>query len=929
MHPWTTPPTSWPTPPQPANPSSTWPPQSTSMASTPRPPMTWPTTAPLPTSTPQPAFTIELQQFVINSPHSSGTTPTPVEHLFGQPSALHPTWPSSTSPQQTASTMPPLSFASLATAPHAVPAPHLVHATTSPLSPDTTSLHTNLPVFATPMAPTFPTTWPTAPPPSNLPTTPPTPLPGSPYPPRVLQSPPLATTTSTIPPAAPQFTEVKAAPKVPSGKKLDKLRRSAAKASSASPPAAPPEPASTPPSSISAEVATLGSTTQQLVESVRLIQAQQQTILDSQRLHEQRQQLLHQDLPPIGSTPPTPSPTLTPPTPIPTTIPPPAAKARPTEPTAPDHNTTSSIPPAPNPRSSTPPSRRPRSRTRRSRSLRSTTHSHRRPPPHRRADRPRSPLPRHRSSTKHPKDRRTPSPYRRRSPPRRRSPTGPRRHRSNPPPRSRTPLRHPQGHEVILRPAARPSDPNFIPTPDADDSWGDWNHSHYPTDHHRDSTRPRSPVGPPPPEPSSTPPTHVTAPLGAVAFRLPDGDSENSDAAEAFSISQFDKNDIEVSELNAAAADPHRVRCLTELDPNHTVPLRTVLDQPTKILFNNFVDEMFSQLAKPYRTMNDDLVFIKASQATVMNIARAFAQARLLDLNLARRTQAFYVEPENLLTITVPTGLPKKPIYRGEHAGTYMSYHKTSWESVAKILAEDCIRPATWTKNEAGIPTQYPCYGFFGMSSEIADIDELQAYAVKLCTSQLYKIGKGQNPSGLLAICRSPKCMRALSGGNDQIQRLCNLQGIAKGKDGATAMNSSAASICYVASTHSVFQGLITRTPPAVRTSTVTAPSELPANPPADPEPPAPSTTVTDLPEPSDPPSHTHSRSATSHRETTDRATSDYNHHHWSNNSSWRDPTNEHRGNYSSYREGRSRDQHREGYSRSRSSAYDYSKSRW
>ena len=57
-------------------------------------------------------------------------------------------------------------------------------------------------------------------------------------------------------------------------------------------------------------------------------------------------------------------------------------------------------------------------------------------------------------------------------------------------------------------------------------------------------------------------------------------------------------------------------------------------------------------------------------------------------------------------------------------------------------------------------------------------------------------------------------------------------------------MNSSAASVCYVASTHSVFHGLITRTPPAVRTSTVTAPSELPDNPPADPEPPAPSTTA-------------------------------------------------------------------------------------
>ena len=147
-------------------------------------------------------------------------------------------------------------------------------------------------------------------------------------------------------------------------------------------------------------------------------------------------------------------------------------------------------------------------------------------------------------------DRRTPSPYRRRSPPRRRSPAVPRRHRSHPRPRSRTPRRHSRGREVVLRPATRPSNPNFIPTPDADDTWGEWNNSHYPDDHHHGTARPKSPAGPPPPpEPSTNPPTHPAAPLGAVAFRVPDGDSENSDAAEAFSISKFDKNDIELSEL--------------------------------------------------------------------------------------------------------------------------------------------------------------------------------------------------------------------------------------------------------------------------------------------------------------------------------------------------------------------------------------------
>ena len=65
----------------------------------------------------------------------------------------------------------------------------------------------------------------------------------------------------------------------------------------------------------------------------------------------------------------------------------------------------------------------------------------------RRAVRPRSPLPRFRSSTKHDKDRRTPSPYRRRSPPRRRSPVVPRRHRSHPRPRSR--------HLVVVPEAAK------------------------------------------------------------------------------------------------------------------------------------------------------------------------------------------------------------------------------------------------------------------------------------------------------------------------------------------------------------------------------------------------------------------------------------------------------------------------------------------
>ena len=301
--------------------------------------------------------------------------------------------------------------------------------------------------------------------------------------------------------------------------------------------------------------------------------------------------------------------------------------------------------------------------------------------------------------------------------------------------------------------------------------------------------------------------------MGSVSFRVATGDSDESEQEGHFSIATYEPGDTDIEEMKAAAVDPERIQCVTELGSSHVVSIRTELDNPTKLLYNNFIDEMFNQLAKPYITDADETVHIKASRATVGNIAKACAQARLLDLNLARRTRGFFVEPECLLTITVPTGLPRKDIYKGEHSGTYISYHKTSWESVAKILVENCVRPASWAKNEAGIPMQFPCYGFFGYSFEIADPQDLKPWPIRVCTSNLYKIGKGQNPSGILATCRSPKLIRAQSWGNDQIQRLCAIAGIAKGKDGATAMNSKCASVSYVASTHPVFPQLITKAP--------------------------------------------------------------------------------------------------------------------
>ena len=131
-------------------------------------------------------------------------------------------------------------------------------------------------------------------------------------------------------------------------------------------------------------------------------------------------------------------------------------------------------------------------------------------------------------------------------------------------------------------------------------------------------------------------------------------------------------------------------------------------------------------------------------------------------------------------------------------------------------------------------------------------------------------------------------------------------------------MNSSAASICYVASTHSVFPGLITR-----QTAETNAPTEHPDDHarPVRPDPPA------NAPELLEPPPDD-SRDTPGHHETAASGSRDHARRSWHDTAPWDNSTYSRRDRRSSYHEGHSRDQHREGRPRSRHSTY-HSKSRW
>jgi hypothetical protein len=144
--------------------------------------------------------------------------------------------------------------------------------------------------------------------------------------------------------------------------------------------------------------------------------------------------------------------------------------------------------------------------------------------------------------------------------------------------------------------------------------------------------------------------------------------------------------------------------------------------------------------------------------------SRCYARADRLDLNLARQTRGYYIEPENLLTITVPKQICLQRMHF--QRGGIRHFRKLSPNELGLSRQNICIRPASWSKNEQNIPNQFPCYGFFGYSTEITDPNDLGHWAVKICTSNLYKIGKGQIPTGLIATCRSPKLSRYSAGRN-------------------------------------------------------------------------------------------------------------------------------------------------------------------
>ena len=160
--------------------------------------------------------------------------------------------------------------------------------------------------------------------------------------------------------------------------------------------------------------------------------------------------------------------------------------------------------------------------------------------------------------------------------------------------------------------------------------------------------------------------------------------------------------------------------------------------------------------------------------------------------------------------MAVPTDFPLKKPWTSQGNCKYAFYHKTDWATVPKILSEQLVRPADWTRDSEGVPQQFPSYGPFGMVCEVNSVHApLNHHAACQLSNRIYKIGKGQLTSGILGFFQCPEMTKHLAGGNDQVQRGAKLTGGSK-NDHAAVPRSEILSVAYVATTQNLPDHLIT-----------------------------------------------------------------------------------------------------------------------
>ena len=180
----------------------------------------------------------------------------------------------------------------------------------------------------------------------------------------------------------------------------------------------------------------------------------------------------------------------------------------------------------------------------------------------------------------------------------------------------------------------------------------------------------------------------------------------------------------------------------------------------------------------------------KAPQTVIGNMTSVFAQSGRMSTEQARGSYTFEIRAMELFGLFVPTNFRSKPPFDGIGANVYHIIHGTSTKGASTILAEEMIRPGDFTINRDYAQCQYPSYGFYS-AGEIASKTCKFSSNIEELSRKILKIGKGTllvHIGGIYTGRHQHSNQQA--GGNDEVQRLCGKNGVARGKEKYTVARS-------------------------------------------------------------------------------------------------------------------------------------------
>ena len=131
----------------------------------------------------------------------------------------------------------------------------------------------------------------------------------------------------------------------------------------------------------------------------------------------------------------------------------------------------------------------------------------------------------------------------------------------------------------------------------------------------------------------------------------------------------------------------------------------------------------------------------------------------------------------------VPTYFKTKEPFQNNDSNVYHILHGTTNKGASLILAEELIRPGDFTISKNLANCGYPSYGFYS-AGEVAAKTVQFSSSIKELTRKILKIGKGTLPVFIGGIYAGRyQHINQLSGGNEEVQRLCGEHGAARGKE--------------------------------------------------------------------------------------------------------------------------------------------------